>query len=128
MNLYEQNAPQGGEDTDERSITFEEYQEHKEMCEHVIKESEMAERLAKNADFTSLIMEGYFTREPARLGSLMASGRLNDKQFQECVQDLRGIGHLRTFLTTFIQKGNIARSELANLEEARKLAANDLAE
>jgi hypothetical protein len=119
MNLYDQNAPDLGEGSDERSMTFEEYQEHREMCEHVVKTSEMAERLSKNADFVALIMEDYFTREPARLGSLMASGRLNEQGFQGCIQDLRGIGHLRTFLSTFIQKGNIARSELANLEEAR---------
>lgn len=120
MNLYQDNAPDLGEGSDERQMTFEEYQEYRASVEHVLKQSEMAERLSKNPDFVALIMEDYFTREPARLGSLMASGRLREQDFQACVQDLRGIAHLRTFLSTFIQKGNIARNELAMLEEARK--------
>jgi len=121
MNLYGHgNTPEVGEGTDERAMTFEEYQAYRASVEHVLKQSEMAERLAKNSDFQTLIMEDYFTREPARLGGLMASGRLNENQFQACVQDLRGIAHLRTFLSTFIQKGNIARDELAMLDQARK--------
>ena len=125
MNLYDENAPELGEGSDERAMTFEEYQEYRASVEHVLKQSEMAERLAKNSDFQALIMEDYFTREPARLGMLMSSGRLNEKQFQECVQDLRGVANLRTFLSEFIQKGNIARTELANLEEARKAAMGE---
>jgi hypothetical protein len=119
MNLYDQNSPENGEST-EQPMTVEEYQEYRLTVEHVLKQSEMAERLSKNPEFISLIMEDYFTREPARLGSLMASGRLNEQQFQGCIQDLRGISHLRVFLSTFIQKGNIARSELASLDEARQ--------
>jgi len=122
MNLYQQDTPDVGEASDEQTMSFEDYQEYKASCEHVLKQSEMAERLAKNPDFITLIMEDYFTREPARLGSLMASGRLNESNFQGCIQDLRGIAHLRTFMTTFIQKGIIARTELENLEIARKEA------
>lgn len=125
MNLYDDNAPDLGEGSDERQMTFEEYQEYRASVEHVLKQSEMAERLAKNSDFQALIMEDYFTREPARLGSLMASGRLRESDFQACIQDLRAVGNLRTFLSTFIQKGNIARTELANLEEARKAAMGE---
>jgi hypothetical protein len=120
MNLYEQNSPQTGEDDEPRAMTLEEFQQYRLSVEHVIEQADMAARLAKNADFKALIMEDYFTREPARLGQLMASGRLNEKQFQECVQDLRGVAGLRVFLGSFIQKGNIARDELAGLEEARK--------
>lgn len=127
MNLYQDNAPELGEGTEEQAMTFEEYQQYRASVEHVIKQSDMAARLAKNADFQALIMEDYFTREPARLGGLIASGRLNENQIQACVQDLRGIAQLRTFMTTFIQKGNIARDELANLEEARKQMEADQA-
>jgi hypothetical protein len=128
MNLYDDNAPELGEGSDERQMTFEEYQEYRASVEHVIRQSEMAERLAKNADFLSLIMEGYFTQEPARLGSLMASGRLREQDFQACIQDIRGIAALRTFLSSFIQKGNIARNELIGLEEARKQMVDEQVE
>ena len=127
MNLYQDNAPEFGEGSDEQQMTFEQYQEYRASVEHVLKQSEMAERLAKNSDFQALIMEDYFTREPARLGSLMASGRLREQDFQACVQDLRGIAHLRTFLSTFIQKGQIARDELAMLDEARRQMDAELA-
>ena len=120
MNLYEQNSPQSGEDDEPRAMTLEEFQEYPLSVEHVVAQAEMATRLSKNADFKALIMEDYFTREPARLGQLMASGRLNEKQFQDCVQDLRSVAGLRVFLSSFIQKGSIARDELAGLEEARK--------
>lgn len=127
MNLYQDNAPELGEGSDEQQMTFEQYQEYRASVEHVLKQSEMAERLAKNSDFQALIMEDYFTREPARLGSLMASGRLREQDFQACVQDLRGIAHLRTFLSTFIQKGQIARDELTMLDEARRQMDAELA-
>ena len=128
MNLYDQNSPETGEDDQPRAMTLEEFQEYRLSVEHVIGQAEMAERLSKNADFKALIMEDYFTREPARLGQLMASGRLNEKQFQDCVQDLRSVAGLRVFLSSFIQKGSIARDELAGLEEARKEMEASLAE
>ena len=66
MNLYEQT--QMGEDNEQIPMTVEEYQEYRASCEHVIKQSEMAERLSKNPEFISLIMEDYFKRlEPIRL-------------------------------------------------------------
>jgi len=120
MNFYEQNSPQSVEDDEPRAMTLEEFQEYRLSVEHVVAQAETAIRLSKNPDFKTLIMEDYFTREPARLGQLMASGRLNEKQFQDCVQDLRGVAGLRVFLSSFIQKGSIARDELAGLEEARK--------
>lgn len=119
MNLYNETAPETGEDSESRPMTMQEYQEYRASVEYVLKQSEMAEKLSKNPEFITLVMEDYFVKEPARLGGLMSSGRLNEKQFQECVQDIRGIAALRTFLSTFIQKGNIARAELAALDEAR---------
>jgi hypothetical protein len=116
MNLYEQNQ----DDTVTMEITVEEYQNHKEAAEHLLREAEMAQRLAKNPDFIALIMENYFVREPSRLGQLMASGRLNEKQMQEVIQDIRGIASLRVFMNSFIQRGLIAQNELAELEASRK--------
>lgn len=123
MNLYNQNGPELGDGFEEPTgMTFEEAQEYKASCEHVIRQSDAALRLAKNPDFVTLIMEGYFTEEPKRLGMMMASGRINEKQIQGCMEDLRGIGNLRAFLASFIQKGEIAKGELANLEAAIKAA------
>lgn len=120
--LYDTQEPELGAASEEVMMSFEEYQEYKASCEYVIALGEKAAKLATNPDFITIVMEEYLTKEPARLGGLMASGRVTPKQFDECVEDLRGIANLRNFLGSFIQKANIARSELDQLEEARQLA------
>jgi hypothetical protein len=115
MNLYEQD----GNDTEETAhMTVEQYQEYKASCEELLNQAKSAAKLAENPDFKNIVMDAYFTKEPQRLAGLMATGRLSDKQFDECVSELKAIGSLRTFLQDFIQKGNIAQSELENLEIA----------
>ena len=123
MNLYAEEGVQMDEDVP-RSITIEEYHEHRKVCEELIRQSDAAIKLANNPEFKELIMEGYFTREPQRLGQMMASGRLNVKQFELCSQDLQGIAGFRTYLTGFTQKGQVARQELSDLEEAFEASAS----
>ena len=120
--LYESQETELGATTEEVIMNFKEYQEYKAACEHVIATGEKAAKLATNPEFIAIVMEEYFTKEPARLGGLMASGRVTPKQFDECVEDLRGIANLRTFLGSFIQKANIAKNELEELEQARQQA------
>ena len=115
MNLYNKNE-NGEEET--AHLTMEEYQEYKASCEELLRQAKSAEKLAGMSEFKEIIMDAYFDQEPKRLAGLMATGRLSEKQFDECVSELKAIGSLRTFLQDFIQKGNIAQSELANLEAA----------
>lgn len=115
MNLYEQDV----NDTEETAhLTMEQYQEYKASCEELLRQAQAAAKLAENPEFKEIVMNAYFDQEPKRLAGLMATGRLSEKQFDECVSELRAIGSLRTFLQDFIQKGNIAQSELENLEIA----------
>lgn len=116
MNLYQDNAPDADEAT--QGITFEEYQEMKQACEELVVKAKAASKLVEDPNFCLIIMEEYFTKEPQRLGSLMASGRLNKANFDGAVEDLRSIGHLTQFLRMYIEKGNIAADELKQLEEA----------
>jgi hypothetical protein len=116
MNLYEEHAE--GAQPEEAAMTVEQYQEYKASCEQLLNLSKQAMTLAEDENFKTIVMEAYFTEEPKRLAGLMASGRLNEKQFDECARELASIGSLRTFLTSFIQKGQIAQSELENLEAA----------
>lgn len=117
MNIYE-NSSEYGEEEPTAGMSFEEYQDHKAACEELIAKAKAASKLVEDPNFNSIIMEDYFTKEPQRLGSLMASGRMTKQGFDGAVEDLRAIGHLRGFLQDFIQKGNIARDELAQLEAA----------
>ena len=109
-------------------MTYAEYEEYKVTCLEVIAEAESAARLAKNTDFNATIMDTYFDKEPKRLGSIMASGHQTPKAFDGAVEDLRSIGHLKTFLSHLIQKGQIAQNELEGLEEAYEEATNAAAE
>lgn len=113
MNLYEENN-----EPEQALLTFEEYEEYKKSCEELLRQADMAAKLAENPEFKEIVMGAYFEKEPQRLAGLMATGRLSEKQFDQCASDLRSIGSLRTFLQDFIQKGNIARDELNNLEIA----------
>lgn len=115
MNLYENDV----QDTEETvHLTVEQYQESKASCEELLRQAKAASKLAENPEFKEIVMDAYFDQEPKRLAGLMATGRLSDRQFDGCISELRAIGSLRTFLQDYIQKGNIAQSELENLEIA----------
>ena len=115
MNLYEDDV----QDTEETAhLTVEQYQEYKASCKELLRQAKAAAKLSENPEFKEIVMDAYFDQEPKRLAGLMATGRLSDKQFDECISELRAIGSLRTFLQDYIQKGNIAQSELENLETA----------
>ena len=116
MEIYDNNVT---EDDTPTEMTMEEFDEYKASCVYLIDQAKAAAKLAADPNFQKIIMENYFSDEPKRLGSLMASGRLTDKGFDGCVSDLRAIGHLRKYLQDFIEKGNIAAGELENLEIAR---------
>ena len=114
MNLYENDT------TEEQTaqLTVEQYQDYKKSCLDLLEMAKAAERLSENPDFKLIVMDAYFDQEPKRLAGLMATGKLNDRQFEDCASDLKAIGSMRAFLQDFIQKGNIATGELKNLEEA----------
>ncbi len=114
MNIYDSEQ----EDEGVAALTFEQYKEYKESCEQLLGLAQKAAKLSENPEFKEIIMDVYFDQEPKRLAGMMATGRLSEKQFADCADDLRSIGSLRAFLQDFIQKGNIAQGELENLEAA----------
>lgn len=120
MNLYQNDSfvQETENEPQQMAFTYEEFLKYRASCEGQIELGERAKRLAQNPDFVALIMEDYFVKEPTRLAALMASGRITGKSFDGCVEDMKSIGHLRNFLTQYIQKANIAQSELVSLQEA----------
>lgn len=127
MQLYnETDEAQVGAPTETTFTNFEEFEEYKSTVITVIEQAKAAARLAENKDFQTLIMNAYLLEEPRRLGALMASGRLTEQAFQDCVSDLRGAGNLLTFLRDFTRKGAIAEEELKDLEEARNAAIEEM--
>ena len=119
MNLYQNDGfVQETGETQSTSMSYEEFLNYRKSCEDQIELGERAVRLAQNPDFIALVMEDYFVKEPHRLADLMSSGRITGKAFDGCVEDLKAIAHLRTFLKDYIDKANLARNELGSLQEA----------
>lgn len=120
MNLYQNDSfvEETENEVQQTEFTYEEFLRYKSSCEDQIELGDRAKRLAQNPDFVALIMEDYFVKEPTRLAALMASGRITGKAFDGCVEDMKAIGHLRTFLTDYINKANLAKAELGSLQEA----------
>jgi len=118
MDIYEHNADHDEEHAP-TEMTIEEFNEYKESCIFLIDQAKAAAKLSQSPEFQKIIMEDYFSNEPKRLGCLIASGRMPPKAVDDAVSDLKSIGHLRTYLQNFIEKGNIAAGELENLEIAR---------
>ena len=115
MNIYDDESDTEAEAT---HLTFDQYTEYKKTCEDLINQAKAAAKLSEIPEFKQIVMDAYFDNEPKRLAGLMATGRLPEKEFQGCVQDIRSIGSMRAFLQDFITKGNIAQDELDNLEIA----------
>ena len=119
MNLYQNEGfNQDTEETQSTEMTYEEFLKYKASCEAQIELGERAVRMSQNPDFIALVMEDYFVKEPHRLADLMSSGRITGKAFDGCVEDLKAIAHLRSFLKDYIDKANLARNELGGLQAA----------
>ena len=117
MDLY--NASMGTEEEAPIELTLEQYEEAKTHYSTITDRAEAARRLADNPDFQNLVMQGYLTDEPSRLAELMASGRLNDKVFDDCSRQIRSIADFRDYMKNIIEQGNMAADELKDLEMAR---------
>ena len=115
MNIYGQDEVQ---EDDTVEITMESLNELREECKDIIETANAAKRLLTNPDFITVIEEGYFDKEPKRLGSLIASGRMPATQVEGAIEDLKSIGSCVTFLNNIVQKGEIANSELEAAEAA----------
>ena len=120
MDLY--NASTVVEDEEPMVLSLEEYEDAKKSLETIITRAEAAIRLSKNDDFNQLVMQGYLSDEPKRLADLMASGRLVPQSMENCTRELDAIGKFRNFMREMTSQGDMARTELASLEEAREEA------
>ncbi len=117
MDLY--NASLGNEEPETIELTHEQYEEAKSHFADIIAKGESARRLAENSDFKLLVLQGYFVDEPNRMAELMASGRLNEKVFENCTKSIQAVAEFRNFMKNIIEQAKMANDELESLEEAR---------
>lgn len=115
MNLYDDSN-----ETTETQMTMDEFNDYEASVKELVGKAEMSAKLHSMPEFNEIVVEDYFQKEPIRLAQLMTSGRITPKQFDECVEDLRSIGHFQRYLRDKIESGNIAQNELAELKETRE--------
>ncbi len=117
MNIYD-----NYQDNDDHSttidITVEDVKNIQIQCEGLINLGKAASKLINNKEFMLVIIDDYFEKEPERLGRLLATGKLNDSNFDGAINDLKSIGNLKTYLSELIQKGEIAQDELKAANQA----------
>lgn len=106
------------EQVEEVQITKEEYDEQRTALQAAVAASEGARKLANIPEFKDVVMDGYLVNEPARLGSLIASGKLTAQGMESAVADLKAVGTFRIFLQTKLEQGRVACEELESLEQA----------
>lgn len=75
------------------------------------------QRLATNADFKKIILEGYFVEEAARLALLSSDPNLSEEIRNHVYRDLAGPGALKRHLHTIVQRGRIAAEEILDHQE-----------
>lgn len=83
-----------------------------EEAQKLVDKAAMARRLADHPDFKTLVIEGYFTQEAARLANMYSHPNVPDKSLVH--NDLMGIGAFRRYLSTAIMMGDTAEAEIAD--------------
>jgi len=76
-----------------------------------------AERLAKNPEFKTLVLDGYFVEEAARLALLYSDPNLSPEIRDHVIRDLAGPGAFKRYLSTIVQFGQMAAREILEAEE-----------
>lgn len=122
MNIY--NSEYDDEEVTE--ITFEQMEELRESCKPIIALGLVASKLYDSSEFQEVIIEEYLSKEPKRLGTMIASGLLPPLQVEESIKELKAMGTLTVFLKGLVEKGNIATEELKSTEEVYKEALEEL--
>lgn len=77
---------------------------------------EALERLEKNKDFRTVILEGYFSDEARRLTFLTADSSLDDRSLNAVWAGIRGIGELRQYLMSKRTQAQVAQKEIQDFQ------------
>jgi len=78
-------------------------------------------RLIDNKDFKTVIDEGYFKEEAARVVILKADPEMQEAKYQDQLdKSIIAIGHLRQYLRTVMQMGRMAERSIKDDEQTRE--------
>ena len=91
----------------------------------VIAIRQMAIRLYQNADFKTLIMDGFCSKDAARLVHESGDPVLSAEQRADALAMAQASGHLKRFLSMCVQMGAASERTLDELSEALEEARQE---
>lgn len=101
----------------------------KEAAQGDVKLLEAFERLEKNNDFKTLILEGFFKTEASNAVLAKALPHLqNEKSQAKLTNRIIGIGEFRQWLSEVVASGQMAHKTLQNVEEVAAQIEDELGE
>ena len=84
----------------------------------LLERRDIALRLSNNRDFRVLILEGFCSKDAARLASESGDPSLTPQQRADAMAMAQAGGHLKRFLSAAFQMGAIAGNEIGDIEQA----------
>lgn len=79
------------------------------------------QRLTVNRDFKTLVLSGYFEKEPVRLVLLKADPAMQTPELQAAIiKEMDAIGAFRQYLSGVMQLGRMAEKAIADDEATRE--------
>ncbi|MFP3556418.1 hypothetical protein SB861_37745 [Paraburkholderia sp. SIMBA_049] len=88
------------------------------QAKQVVAQRDMAQKLAKNAEFRKLILEEFCVHECARYAQGSADPAISAENRADSLAIAQAAGHLRRWLSVKIQMGNVAEREISEVEAA----------
>lgn len=98
-------------------VSIAQLEELKVANKTLIERREMAMRLAKNADFRKLILDGWCLHDAASYASSSANPALKPEERADALAMAQAPGHLKRFLSYIVQEGQSAESQAQQIDE-----------
>lgn len=107
----------------QHDVTLEQIAEMREDCKRYIDRADALNRLANNADFKLVFMEGYTKDYAARLVGLLGEQNLNlggnkTLEREEIMESLHGVARFQTYMNNVYKLANQAVNQLESISEA----------
>lgn len=87
-------------------------------AKHLLEQRRLAQKLADNFEFRTLILDQFCTKEAARLVHMSADPAMSAEQRADALAMAQAGGHLRRYLSMAIQMANVAERDIPNIEQA----------
>lgn len=82
----------------------------------------LALKLSENAEFKKVILDEFCVKECARYAQLSADPTLSAEDRANSLALAQAAGHLKRYLSVLVRMGDVAESDLGNLEDQIELA------